>query len=142
MHLIDQTTKDKIHPFVIKAVAPMTPIHYETIKFIKDYVVIDMFAQEHVGGWNCISKHLLVTGKLVNNQIDVVEVRPINNMNFRAPLPCSNTNINTYTLKQCDWVNKYPLTKRNLYNPKINGKQIQDIIYEKRNDDLRYRNPN
>ena len=140
-HIIDQTVKDKFHPFIVKAVTPMTPIHYEKIELKSDHIIVDMFAQEHIGGWNCISKRLLIVGKLVNGDLKVVEVRPINNMNYRAPLPCSSSNKNCYTMKQCDWKHELPLADRKLVHPKEQGKPIEDISYEKRTDDLRYRNP-
>lgn len=140
-HIIDQTTKDKFHPFIAKAVEPMIPIHYEKIELKKDTIIVDMIAQEYTNGWNNVSKRILIVGKLVNGKLKVVEKKQINNMNYRAPLPCSDSNSNCYTQKNCDWVNKYPLANREKAKPRVNGKPIEDIKYEKRSDELRYFNP-
>lgn len=140
-HIIDQTTMDKFHPFISKAVAPMIPIHYEKIELKNEYIVVDMIAQEHTTSWNDVSKRMLIVGKLVDGQLKVVQVKQINNMNYRAPIPCSDSNKNCYTMKNCDWNHKYPLADRKLVHPKVDGKPIEDIKYEKRTDELRYFNP-
>lgn len=144
-HIIDQTTKDKFHPFIEKAVAPMIPIHYEKIELKQDHIIVDMIAQEMTTNvWNNVSKRLLIVGKLVNGQLKVVQVKQINNMNYRAPIPCSDSNANCYTEKNCTWSddrNRLPLASRKMVHPKELGQKIEDISYEQRSDELRYFNP-
>ncbi len=143
-NIIDQTIKDKFHPFISKSVAPMIPIHYEKIELKKEYIIVDMFAQEHTHGWNSVSKRMLIVGKLENGELKVVKVEQINNMNYRAPIPCSDSNSNYYTEKNCTWSedrNQLPLASRKMVHPKVDGHNITDITYEKRTDELRYLNP-
>jgi len=142
-HIIDQTVKDKFHPFIVKAVAPMVPIHYEKIDVRVKELVVDLFVQEQTNGWNSVSKRFIIVGKLVNGELQVVEKKQINNMNYRAPLPCSDSNSNGYTKKHCDWdkTHQMPLADRRMVHPKEAGKPIEQITYEKRTDDLRHRDP-
>lgn len=141
MHIIDQTIKDKIHPFISRIISPLAPIHYESIKFVRNHVIIDMFALA-AADRNPISKHLLIVGKLVNGNIEIIEMRHLHMTNYRAPLPCSTSNVNSYTLTQCLWENKTELPSRKKSVPKLNAMPIEDIHYEKHPDTLRYKNPN
>ena len=144
-HIIDQTTKDKFHPFIAKAVEPMVPIHYEKIQLKKEYIVVDMVAQEYsMSGWNNVSKRMLIVGKLVNGQIKVVEVKQINNMNYKAPIPCSDSNTNCHTYQNCHWYPKkqMPMNLSKMVVPKEQGQKIKDIKYEQRDfDELRHWDP-
>ena len=144
-HIIDQTVKDKFHPFITKAVEPMIPIHYEKITVTDKNIIVDMIAQEHLtNSWNDVSKRMLIVGELSNGQLKLTSKKQINNMNYRAPLPCSDSNSNCYTESQCQWSNRFhPLTDgRKMVVPKESGKPIEEIKYEQRSyDDLRHRDP-
>jgi len=141
-HIIDQTTKDKFHPFIAKAVAPLTPIHYEKIELRGKHIVADVIVQELNSSWNNVSKRMLIVGKLEYGELKVVEVKQINNSNYRAPIPCSDSNTNCYTTKNCQWgpQNK-PLAPRKMVHPKQDSIAIEDIKYEKRTDELRHFDP-
>ena len=144
-HIIDQTTKDKFHPFIAKAVEPMIPIHYEKIQLKNEYIIVDVIVQEMVtNSWNNVSKRMLIVGKLVNGKIQIVNVLQLNNMNYKAPIPCSDSNTNCYTYKNCQWdpTKRLPLAQRKMVHPKEAGQKIDNITYEQRSyDELRYYNP-
>lgn len=141
-HIIDQTTKDKFHPFIAKAVTPLTPIHYEKIELKGKYIVADVIVQEMNSSWNNVSKRMLIVGKLELGELKVVEVKQINNSNYRAPIPCSDSNQNCYTKKNCQWggIQRQP-TSRKMVHPKESGLPIEDIKYERRTDELRHFDP-
>ncbi len=144
-HIIDQTTKDKFHPFIAKAVEPMVPIHYEKIKLTNDHIVADVVVQQYAPmAWNNVSKRMLIVGKLVNGELKIVQTKQLNNLNYRAPIPCSDSNTNCYTEKNCNWSKQMttPLAPRKMVHPKEAGRRIEDIGYQQRDyDQLRHYDP-